>query len=179
MSCNRESASARERPLVRDVCNRSAVSPGVRLENSSAIDYTRLSSTQTWRTTQRTLAIEEDDRVCLLLDLDLSPVREIGLDGGSEVEACIVGRFTNGNKLPPGLADLERRGQVIFPDTLQACIIRAAKLAVVELFPIAEACENWEAAGSFESLRVDVLLISTNWRMNANFWIGVDLVYYW
>jgi hypothetical protein len=43
-SCNRERAWAGVRPVVREVCSRSAVSLGVRLENSSAIDYGDISS---------------------------------------------------------------------------------------------------------------------------------------
>jgi hypothetical protein len=58
-----------------------------------------------------TFATEEEDRECLLLVLDLSLER--GRDGGSELVALIVGMFVRGNKLPPGLADRESRGQAI------------------------------------------------------------------
>ena len=50
-------------------------------------------------------------RVCLLLDLDLSWDR--GRDGGSELGELIVGIATSGNKLAPGLAEREMRGQGI------------------------------------------------------------------
>jgi len=78
---------------VREVCSRAAVSFGVRLEYSSATDF----------------AIEEEERTWLR-DLDLDLLSERGLDGGSGLEASMVGRFDRGNKLPPGLADREMRG---------------------------------------------------------------------
>ena len=57
-----------------------------------------------------TFATEEDDRVCLLRDLDLFLVR--GRDEGSESASLMVGTFANGNIVPPGpgLADRARRG---------------------------------------------------------------------
>jgi len=57
--------------------------------------------------------MEEDDRVCLLRDLDLFLVR--GRDECSEFASLMVGRFANGIMVPsgPGLADLERRGQAM------------------------------------------------------------------
>jgi hypothetical protein len=55
----------------------------------------------------QTFAIED---VVLVCDLDLS--LDLGREGGSEA-ACIVGRLVNGSMVPPGLADLDIRGQAI------------------------------------------------------------------
>jgi hypothetical protein len=65
---------------------------------------------------QTTLAIDEDDRLCLLLDLDLA--LDCGREGGSEFVALMAGNWANGNIFPPGLADRERRGQAIFFSSL-------------------------------------------------------------
>jgi hypothetical protein len=59
-----------------------------------------------------TLAMDEGDLVCLLLDPDLSLAR--GRECGPESAVLIVGNWAKGNKLSPGLADRERRGQAIF-----------------------------------------------------------------
>jgi hypothetical protein len=58
-----------------------------------------------------TFATDDGDRACPLLDLDLALDR--GCDGGSELAALMVGRFANGSKLPPGLADRDMRGQAM------------------------------------------------------------------
>jgi hypothetical protein len=85
--------------VVSDVCSRSAVSLGVRLENSSAIDYLNVSSDLERCAKRPTLATDDDDRVCLLRDLDLflDRVRE----GGSEFPGLMIGTFVNGNIDPP------------------------------------------------------------------------------
>ena len=110
-SCNLERASAGERPDVSEVCSRSAVSLGVRLENWSAIDYPVVSLQSSTLRKTPTLATDEVDRLCLVRDLDLFLDR--GRDAGSELAESKVGRFVNGNTEPPapGLADRERRGQ--------------------------------------------------------------------
>jgi hypothetical protein len=115
-SCSRERASAGERPVVSEVCSRSAVSLGVRLENWSAIVCLNVSSDPAQRAERLTLATDEDDREwCLLRDLDLFLDR--GREGGSELAALMVGRFESGSRVcpcpGPGLADRERRGHGI------------------------------------------------------------------
>ncbi len=59
------------------------------------------------------MATDEDDRVCLLRDLDLFLDRDF--EGGSEFEGLMTGKFAKGKSVPPapGLSDRERRGQAI------------------------------------------------------------------
>lgn len=129
-SCNLESASAGVRPLMREVCNRSAVWEGVRLEYSSDIDYRQISACQQHSAGQRTLATEDGDLLCPLLDLDLSLDR--GREGGSEFALCIVGRLASGKRghpeLGPGLADREMRGQDIIPRVLHKIYNTSSKI---------------------------------------------------
>lgn len=58
--------------------------------------------------------MDEDDRACLLLDLDLS--MDIRLVDGSELGAATVGRLVMGSKEAPGLADRDMRGHAISSD---------------------------------------------------------------
>ena len=115
-SCNRERASAGDSPVVSEVCSRSAVSMGVRLENWSAIVYLIVSSDLEQCAKRFTLATDDDDRECCLLR-SLDRFLDRGLEGGSEFPALMVGRFASGsNDCPepaPGLVERERRGQGI------------------------------------------------------------------
>jgi hypothetical protein len=104
---------------VREVCSRSAVSVGVRHENSSAIDYGIISKCLDMTQMRPTLEIDDEDRICLPLDADLSPALSLdrARDTGSEFVALLVGNSTNGNALSPGLEDREIRGQGMSPQT--------------------------------------------------------------
>lgn len=55
--------------------------------------------------------MDEDDRACLFLDLDLSS--DLRLVGGSELGAATTGRLVIGSKEAPGLADRDMRGQAM------------------------------------------------------------------
>jgi hypothetical protein len=61
--------------------------------------------------------MDEDDRICLLLGPGPSSLLSLdrARDGGHEFEASAAGSSTNGNKLSPGLADRDSRGQGISP----------------------------------------------------------------
>lgn len=57
-----------------------------------------------------TFAMDEVDRECPFRDLLL----DLGLEGGSEFAACMVGMLVIGI-VPPGLADRDIRGHGIMP----------------------------------------------------------------
>lgn len=104
---------------MREVCSRSAVSVGVRHENSSAIDYEMVRKCLHTMHMGPTLEIDDEDRTCLPLDPDPSPTLSLdrARDTGSEFVALLVGNSTNGNTLSPGLEDREIRGQGMSPQT--------------------------------------------------------------
>jgi hypothetical protein len=99
------SAGAQQFRSERDLQTR--LLPSIKQSVPSGILYTHV----------QTFAMDEELRACLLLDLDRSG--DPRLEGGSNRELSPGGRFVKGNKLAPGLADRDMRGQAI-PPVLQS-----------------------------------------------------------